>query len=112
MVLRFQVQFPTDQIKFIELCLRQIFRAVEIDTTVLIIGIQEGHEEVIAQVIMSLGDLMGPSPGLRIEEQRGHVEQEKSRPAPYFLIEIHFEDAIDEFPELSAAPKPLHVSLA
>lgn len=61
---------------------------------------------------MPFGNLTGSSPGLGIEEQGSHIGQEKLDPALDFLIEIRFEDTIEELPELPAAPEPLDIGLA
>ncbi len=40
---------------------------------------------------MKVGDLMRPSPGLRVEKERGNVGQEKFHAAPYVPVEIRLE---------------------
>ena len=82
----------------------QVFRALEIGATVLIIGIEKGHEKIIAQIIMLLCDAARPAPRLEIKEQCGKVGQEKLYAFSYFIIEISGKNPVDKLIHLAAAP--------
>ena len=111
-VVRLEVELAADEVHLFHLGLVQVVRPVEVGATILVVRIKKGHEEVVVQVVVPLGDVERPHPRLHVQED-GRDGREKELQAPDDLfVDAGGEHLVDQLVQPLAVPPPLHVCLA
>ena len=90
----------------------QVLGSLEIAAAVLLVGIKEGVEEIVAKVIVMLGDGAGARSGLEIENHSGHITDDIAEVEAQLRIMLAAQDAVEHLVDLLTVPPAIHVGLA